>query len=253
MLKNREEYQAMFETEEQLWWYKVLHRKVLDVLTGNGLPKDINILDAGCGTGGMLDSLKKSSYLNVRGFDYSEDAVEFSRSRGFDVSRHDILEAGSFQPDVFFDVILCNDVLYQFDDDEIQRILEGLYSRLSPHGLLISNNQAFRIFAGTHDIAVGSKQRFILKDLERLSSAGFHVSYSTYWSLFLSPLILFVRLLQRIRLKTGLIRPENVKSDVSLPSAFVNNLLYKIATAEGKLLKKSPFGSSLFVVFRKKG
>ena len=30
MLSSREEYQMMYDSEEKLWWYKILHEKILN-------------------------------------------------------------------------------------------------------------------------------------------------------------------------------------------------------------------------------
>ena len=69
MLINSSEYEKMYQTEEKLWWYKILHEKVLEVIIlffqEN---KSIKILDAGCGTGGMLEILKKNDYINIQEF-----------------------------------------------------------------------------------------------------------------------------------------------------------------------------------------
>ena len=56
MIDNRQEYQRMFEVERQLWWYQILHRKVLSQITSHFRThySDLKILDAACGTGGYF-------------------------------------------------------------------------------------------------------------------------------------------------------------------------------------------------------
>lgn len=254
MLINSSEYQAMFDTEEKLWWYKILHEKVLAFIQSTGLPKDIKILDAGCGTGGLIAFLANHGYHHCKGFDFSEDAVNLSRSRGFDISKIDISRISQHFAGEVFDVIICNDVLYQFDDNEISEILRNLISKLSKDGFLISNNNAFAVFSGTHDIAVGSKKRFRLNDFKGYfsSTKTLEIIHYTYWSLFLSPLILTVRTIQRLQLTLKMIDLNTIRSDVEMPSPSVNSLLYSLVKLEEKLLKKAPFGSSLFLVLKKK-
>jgi hypothetical protein len=146
-----------------------------------------------------------------------------------------------------------DDVLYQFEEEVIEKTISSITDILKPNGVFITNNNAFEIFRGTHDIAVGSKKRFVLKDFRAYLFKAEDVSILKhhYWSLFLSPLILVVRLVQKFKLKLNLVNLGNIKSDVEMPSEFMNNFFYNICRIEGKILKKSPFGSSLFLVIKK--
>ncbi|MCD8539899.1 MAG: class I SAM-dependent methyltransferase [Leadbetterella sp.] len=252
MLINYEEYQAMFEVEDRMWWYRALHDRVTEeIRSASPDYRNLRVLDAGCGTGGLLTRLRAEGLSNIEGFDFNEHAVEFSKSRGLPVSQKDITD---FEyPPASFDVVVSDDVLYQFDDPELLNALRCIHRVLKPGGIFITNNNAFSVFGGIHDIAVGSKRRFVKADFEHFLAGfpGFRIVKSVYWSLFLSPLILGVRLLQKLQLKWGMVKAEEVKSDVSLPSEAVNKLLYGICSLERRILKRSPFGSSLFLVIRK--
>ncbi len=242
----------MFEVEDRMWWYKTLHDRVLEeIKTYSSDYRNLHVLDAGCGTGGLLTRLASEGITQTEGFDYNEHAVGFSQSRGLSVRRETITDF-SYPPETF-DVVVSDDVLYQLDDTEIQSALACIYRVLKPGGIFITNNNAFGVFRGIHDIAVGSKRRFVKADFDRFLSvfSDFRILKATYWSLFLSPLMLVARLVQRVQLGLGLVRPEAVGSDVSLPSPAVNGLLYRLCTLERRCLKRSPFGSSLFLVIRK--
>lgn len=242
----------MFEVEDRMWWYKTLHDRVIEEIKSYSADyRDLSVLDAGCGTGGLLTRLRAEGINAIEGFDYNEHAVEFSKSRGLPVSRKDI--TGFDYPPESFDVIITDDVLYQFHDPQLLGALGCIYRALKPGGIFITNNNAFSVFGGIHDIAVGSKRRFVKADFDRflVGFPGFLIVKATYWSLLLSPLILGVRLLQKLQLKLGWVKAEEVRSDVSLPSEGVNSFLYRVCTLERSLLKRSPFGSSLFLVIRK--
>lgn len=242
----------MFEVEDRMWWYKTLHDRVVQEIKSYSPDYcSLRILDAGCGTGGLLTRLRAEGITALEGFDFNEHAVEFSKSRALPVSRKDITDF--HYPPASFDVVVSDDVLYQLDDPELLNALRCIHRALKPGGIFITNNNAFAVFGGIHDIAVGSKRRFVKGDFDRFLAAfpDFRIEKSTYWSLVLSPLILGVRLFQRLQLKWGLVKADEVQSDVSLPSEGVNRFLYRVCSLERRLLKRAPFGSSLFLVIRK--
>ncbi len=250
---NAEENEKMFRLEGQLWWYRSLHERVESALHQHfGDRKDIDILDAGCGTGGLLDFLRQRGYTNLRGVDGAPDAVAFCHERKISVVQVDLNDLADFEPAIQYDAVICNDVFCYFADSELPRLLTNLSYRLKPNGILVSNNNAFNVFSGQHDVAVGSTRRFVLADFKQLlPKAGLQVGFATYWSFALSPLILMMRQWQRLQLKLGWRKQEDVQSDVYLPGAWLNETLYKLVRAEQKLFRRTPFGSSLFMVVRK--
>jgi SAM-dependent methyltransferase len=253
MIGRSEEYAKMFELEGQLWWYRILHERVQMALEQQfGNRRDVRVLDAGCGTGGMLDFLRKRGYTHIKGIDGSDDAVTFCHERGFPVTKVDLKQLAHFDPETRYEAIICNDVFCYFTEPELPPLLAALANRLTPDGVLITNNNAFNLFRGQHDIAVGILRRFVLADFHPLMpAAGLRISQSTYWSFLLSPLILSMRLSQRLGLALGWQTAENAQSDVYLPSAWLNETLYRVSHTEQKLFARTPFGSSLLMVLKK--
>jgi len=249
MIGKHDEYEKMFRLEQRLWWYRILHGRVVQAIQRRfGPRRDVRILDAGCGTGGLLSYLAGAGYTHLRGIDGSTDAVAFSRQRGLNVELLNLHDLDPFAPGETFEVIVCNDVFCYFDDAALHSLLRGLRRRLAPGGLLVSNNNAFAIFRGSHDKAVGSQRRFVQADFERLApEAGLRIGHTAYWSLALAPLILAVRLWQSFQLKVGLQHPDQPASDVYFPGTLVNETLYRLVRAEQTVLPRGPFGSSLFV------
>lgn len=257
MFDKRAEYEKMFRVEQQLWWYRILHGRVLGAIQARYEARtDIRLLDAGCGTGGLLNYLRERGYTQTEGLDGSEDAVAFCHERDLNVSQLNLLNLNTWQPEASakaFDVVVCNDVFCYFDDAQLSNLIQELAQRVRPGGLLITNNNAFNVFRGSHDLAVGSTRRFVRADLQRfLSKTDLRVQQSTYWSLLLSPLILAVRQWQNLQIRLGWQSVEQPHSDVYLPSPWLNNLFYQLVRTEQTLLPRTPFGSSLFTVLKKR-
>ncbi len=251
MIECTEEYEKMFDIEEKLWWYRILHERVLASLIQNNIPKNALILDAACGTGGLLLFLKKSGYTNSQGFDLSEMAVKFSKSRGLSIENGDLKNYWDKESLPEFDVIICNDALIYLGPD-FDNTLKKIYNKLKKNGLFISNNNALGVFKGIHDLAVGDGVRFTKSELKQaFTKADFKILNQVYFPFLLSPLIMCIRTFQRIKLKLNLVDKENLESDVKLPSPILNNILYKITKVEQTIESIAFIGSSVFTVLKK--
>ena len=252
MIGKYDEYERMYQAERQLWWYRILHQKVRSQIKEyfhNHV--DISILDAGCGTGGLLSYLQEEGFEQLEGFDFSTDAVTFSTRRGLNVVQQDLTQLSEYKPKKQFDVIICNDVFTYFSDEIIVQILQAIRAKLKPNGLFISNNNAHAAFAGIHDLVVGGQKRFVAADLKRLAAAAnLPITYSTYWSFLLALPILLVRAWQRFQLRRKMIDLENHPSDVALPPIWLDQTLYGLVKVEEKIGRRMPFGSSIFITTR---
>src|SRR3982751_3884590 len=74
------EIETMRSVEDDLWWYRALRKHVIDCIRPNCAAFDL--LDAGCGSGGMLARLRERfPEANLTGLDFSERALELTQSR----------------------------------------------------------------------------------------------------------------------------------------------------------------------------
>lgn len=250
MIKNKLEYEKMAEAEEKLWWYKSLHNLVLKNIRRNFEAEDIKILDAGCGTGGLLDFLKSNNFNNLEGFDICEYAVNHCKARDLNVIQGNIIKTDKIKESNSYNVIVSNDTFYFFSSTEERKdILNQFYNVLKKDGIVILNLPSLKAFRGTHDIAVGCPERFDIDQIKKMIDISkFSIQTMLFWPFLLSPIIFMVRFLQRIKLNN---KQEKIESDVKMPSKFVNDILYKIVEFENKYLGKKPFGSSIFLVLKK--
>jgi len=247
MLDRSQEYTKMAEVESTLWWYQALHHLVLAAIRTHAAAADPQIIDAGCGTGGLMQFLRAHGSSNLRGFDLSEHAVAWCRKRDLDVRQGNLLDIGTLHAECSADVIVSNDTLYFLDRDQQASVVRQCAAILRPGGLLILNVPALRAFAGIHDLSVGIRERFSRADTTRLlGGPSFEVVRECYWPFVLSPLIYAARAAQRRTMRSN---PQfAVQSDISLPPRWINKTLLALVRAENRLLSRKPFGSSLFLV-----
>lgn len=250
MLDSVDEYHHMAVNERQHWWYKSLHDYTLRTILRAFDHKELNILDAGCGTGGLLLFLRQHGFSGLTGFDLSEVAVSYSKGHGLDVTLLDIREMLQFYKGKQFDVIISNDTLYYLNEIQRHLFFESCADLLNHNGLVITNLPALQSFAGIHDLAVGIMHRFSHKDISRMvDERHFEIQSEIFWPFLLSPLIFGARFFQRLKLKSDFF--SEIRSDVRMPVRLINNIFIAVCRFEAWAFRRKPFGSSLFLVLRK--
>src|SRR5712691_4838107 len=108
-------YEILYRTEETHWWHAARRRIVLDWIEQRYPGRsDLSILDAGCGTGLMLQQM--SHLGHAEGVDIAEQALDFCRKRGhLNVRAADVLHLPFGEGT--FDFVTALDVLEHLDDD----------------------------------------------------------------------------------------------------------------------------------------
>ena len=238
----------MRAVEDHYWWYQALRLHVADSIEP-GAAK-FSLLDAGCGSGGMLAALHaKFPQAELSGIDESEHAIELCRERN--TGAH-LLQAGvhelPFSSDAF-DVVLSLDVWVNEGVDDALAAHET-HRVLRPGGKLILNLAAFDFLKGAHDEAVGGVRRYTRPQVRALlEGAGFAVERLTYWNATLTPPIAVLRWLSRRQLG------GEARSDFRPLPPFLNSALKGLAALELRASRhlSLPFGTSVFAVARKHG
>lgn len=234
------EYQAMFDQEQRFWWYRALHNITLDRIQQLQLPADSRLLDAGCGTGGLLQKLHgRFPTMQLTGLEYNPAGLALIQvPAGIDVVSGNV-NAMPF-PDDYFDVIVMNDVLYHRSVKPADCLAE-CRRILKPGGTLLVNVSAYNWMRSAHDRQVHTRERYTAHTLgKQLSGAGLHIWQLGYWNSLLFPLMALHRLTLG-RLKTG--------SDVESLPAWLDNLFFRIIQCEAVLQRYHiylPFGGSVW-------
>lgn len=243
------EYDTMRSVEDSYWWYTGLHTLVsqnaLKVVKSSSGSK---VLDAGCGTGGMMEVLHHVlPESELVGIDFSDSAVEFTKQRNVGAVIEASVEKLPF-PNEFFDLVISLDVVCSQGVNDGQSIAE-FYRVLRPGGSLLMNLAAFGFLKGEHSLAGHEERRYTQRKLTQLlSNAGFVVERMTYWNTTLFPILALWRPLSLL-----FANKQTPRSDLKPLPVFVNNALTWLILKEIQLTKyfSLPFGSSVFAIARK--
>jgi len=243
---EKNEYKNIYKFEDNHWWYKGLHELVELYIIKEKIDKKIKIFDAGCGTGKMISILQ--NYGDVKGNDFSRDAIDICRERGLDNVEIKDLNTWSSNGELY-DIIVCLDVLYHSSIDDDIEIIRKFYSALNNEGVLILNNPAFNLLRRKHDVVVGGKRRYrknyLISELDKI---GFKKIISTYRLPYLFIVILIKK---AFRLFFHILKNE---SDLKEVHPFINRFLLTFNRVENFFILKGlsiPFGSSLFIIAQK--
>jgi len=184
------EYGLMAEAEERMWWYRSLHAHLLDWsgVTRAGSP--LRLLDAGCGSGGVLKRLTADALrpIDAFGLDFDAEACRFTASKSNAAIARGTINALPFA-DKRFDLILSADVLSNRWVDEAAALSE-IRRCLVPGGRVILNLPAYDWMMSAHDRHVHNGRRYTRNRIEaRLIEAGLSPVRSTYWNTIPFPLM----------------------------------------------------------------
>lgn len=236
-----DEYGRLFEHEDSYWWFvgrRRLALRMLDWVAAKSSPT----LDLGCGTGAVLAELSQRGW--ACGVDRFDLALQFCRKRGLP---HLVLGDGTNLPlrTGTFRAAIALDIFEHIDDDE--EALEEAFRVLRPGGFLILSVPAYTWLWGPHDVALMHHRRYTLNQLKRkLRAAGFTIERISYSVFFLFPVVVGVRLLDKIR---------RGPAKVSLPAvpSWLNRWLIRLQDFEGRLIERMrlPWGSSVVAIAKK--
>ena len=232
------EFDAMARVQRDHWWYRALRGLLADALSRETSGSGLDILDAGCGTGAHLPTLKLHG--NVLGADASPYALR--HAAGTAVAGADG-RALPF-PDASFDVLVSCDVLcHEAAGDPAEHLREA-HRVLRPGGVLLLNLPAYRWMLSAHDRAVANARRFQRSEVVALvEAAGFNVARVTHWNLLLLPAAMGKRMLLP-RSGSDLSRaPGGFEQMVGLMTTGLERVWLRMAGL--------PAGLSIFVVARK--
>lgn len=236
-----DEYRKMAGVEDAMWYYRALHRHVTRSLT-RALPvAPARVLDAGCGTGGLLRRLRAAQPAwALTGLDFSPIACELARERtGGEIVQGSI--AALPFADATFDAVVSCDVVCQVTDPA--QAAREFHRVLRPGGTVVLTMPAYQWMHSYHDKEVGNLRRYTRSEVNALLlAASFVIVSSTYWNTLLFPLAV---------LRRKFLPPAAPASDVGRYPALVEAGFNALMAVEHGWLGAGgslPFGSSVLTV-----
>lgn len=237
-------YPRMAEVEDVHWWF-ASRRAIVEAMIGQlGLPAHAEILEPGCGTGGNLRMLARHG--SVYAMDSESLALGYAGALGCAEVRPGRLPDQIPFEDRCFDLIVMTDVLEHLDRD--LESLSALRERLKPGGFLLLTVPAWQWMWSRHDLTHHHLRRYTRRDLgAALVTAGYAITYLSYYNFVLFPVIALARLAERLAPKEA----ENGEL-LKLPPAPLNRMLTTIFSSERHLLRhmRLPVGVSLLAIAR---
>ena len=129
-------------------------------------------------------------------------------------------------------VVTSFDVLYCLDDIAEQQAVREMFRVLSPGGVAIVNVAALEMLHGSHSTLTHEQRRYNTDRLRGLlEQAGFRIERLTYMNMMTLPLVLAVRLGERLTGKAG----TASDADLRMPAAPVNDTLCGVAGVRARL------------------
>lgn len=251
----------MLDQEDRHWWYRGRRRIVCDELAQLPTGPQVRVLDAGCGSGRLLDELR--DYGHVTGLDLNPDSVEIARSRG-----HEDVVQGPVErlpwPDETFDLVISLDMVEHTADDRVT--LRELRRVTKPGGKFLMTVPALRALWSSHDVFNNHFRRYDRKMMRALAAeTGWAIERMTYFNSLLLPPAAAVRLVQRARHRDALSNGHSEvnnesqhgkhSSDVELTPPWMSPLLELPMKLEARWLdhgrRTLPAGLSLLSVLRR--
>jgi len=233
--------EATARAEHDHFWFRGFRKFVEPIIAdaADAARGRMEILDCGCGTGNNLALLGR--YGRTTGIDLAWAGLRYAHAGGERRLARATAARLPFSAGTF-DLITSFDVLYSLDEEAERDAIAEMFRVLRPGGRLVVNVAALEALRGNHSILSGEVRRYSRADLKnRLERGGFSVQRITYTNFPILPLVVAVRLMQRV---TGHVESEK---EIAIPPAPINLALSAVLGLEAAALRvvNMPIGSSI--------
>lgn len=247
---NEDLLSTFFEVETKHWWWVARKKIVINLLRKYAKGNNNLILDAGCGTGAGMLYLQE--FGTVYGVDLSSKAVAFCKKRGITKVKLGDVSKLPFK-NGYFDIVCLMDVIEHVSNDKL--VIKEMYRVLKKNGILLMTLPALPFIYSKHDKEQGHFRRYSKQDLIKIfNGTGFREIKISYFNVFLSPLIIIIRLSSRLGGPFAKLADFDSKVNYEIfKKRLTNSILSQIFSVESVLLSSMnlPFGISLLSIHKK--
>jgi len=242
-------FQQYYRLEREHWWFKarqvILRKLILKYISKES--QKLKILNVGTSTG--YTSIWLSEFGEVKSVEYDKDCYEFVKENiGIDIVNASI-EDLPFE-DNYFDLVCAFDVIEHVKND--QRGVNEMARVCKDNGYIFVTVPAYQFLWSNHDVINHHQRRYTSKKLKTLFSQNDAIIFTSYFNMFLFPIIASFRLMSKLFKSSE----KEVSSDFSLSNqqGVVARIFYKIFSMESIFLKNNiifPFGVSIGLIWKK--
>lgn len=246
-------FEPLFAAEEKHFWF-VARNKVISSLARKALV-DINkpaILEVGCGTGNVLQSLEKEfPSANLTGMDLFSEGLRFARQR----TQCRLIQADLASPPLKmkFDLVGMFDVLEHIKED--QSVVRQIFHLVKPGGLFMVTVPADPRLWSYFDLASRHVRRYTLDGLRQtILQAGFIEEFLSPYIAITYPAIWLGRKAIDTAIASQDLQVQHHAEKEFRIIPVVNEIVCAVLSLESAWLsygRKLPFGSSLVMLARK--
>ena len=239
-------YSKLHQQEKTYWWSVARRRLVIETLQRvAGVSSFRTILDAGCGTGALLDDLRSIGRTTV-GLDFIRDSLAYCRTRNLRNLTRGSADTLPFV-DGAFEAVFSLDTIEHIRDDK--GVLREIHRVLSDNGYCLITVPAFPFLWSERDLRLHHHRRYRKPDLvEKVESSGFKIIKCSYFSVFFFPVLAALVLLRKRSRKA-----PRIDTDIATVPQLLNKFFIALLAVESWLLRRVdfPLGVSLFCVAQK--
>lgn len=239
-------FAKLFNIESGNFWFRARNRLIIYALQYY-FPEMKTFLEIGCGTGFVLDGIKKAfPHLLLCGADIYSEGLAYARKRlrGNQLFQ---MDARKIPFENEFDLMGAFDILEHIQEDEL--VLTQMHKALHHRGGIIISVPQHRFLWSNTDERDCHVRRYTMKELtSKVETAGFEVIDVISFTSLLLPLMLLDRFKKRVLIKEDSIIEELCFGMVT------NAILEKIMDIEFLFVRlgvRLKFGGSLFLIGRK--
>lgn len=237
-------FEQLAALEQKNFWFRARNRLIIWAIRSQ-IPSCTSFLEIGCGTGFVLEAIKKSfPKAAITGTELFPHALTFAQARVPEASLV-AADAKALSLKMKYEAAGAFDVLEHIDDDLL--VLRQLHKVLAPSGYLFLTVPQHRFLWSPSDELACHQRRYQPGELEdKLLQTGFRVLRSSSFMFFLLPLMFLSRFFQR-KLK---IKKFNVMSELQIP-AIASGIFEAVLSLEIWLIKLGvdlPAGGSRLVI-----